>query len=736
MRKEQTFYNPLVLFVFSLMLGSACTTLTDKQNQDKGLNDLLSGGEIAVYVAGDSRVHKTAAEELAFAFDLKPGTGFHPVDHLPPDGPAVIAGLVTEVGDAMDLIRQGKINLHKVPPHMDVYELLLEDNRFYLLGNTPRGMLQAVYKFQEVMRSDVVPGSGFHEKGTFQFNYRVFHPSFEYWPGTREDIRYISHLGATHCLHDHDWQGDRRHFQGYVTSPIFPEAVDPEFVEEGHRELRRLIDDCKDYGLETCMWITELPCQGGPWVPEETRQKFLQRYPKEVLSESGTYQGKVLCFSHPKVREFYSDLMERFFRDFPEISILFVMGLDADGEFCDPETCSRCKGMSKFEQRDRFVNFLIDEGQKFRPGLRVLTTSWGWDRRNPEEFRRRQKELPAASGVFMAAETDGWQAERQTHDQLLNIRNICRERDQLFIGYDDLHWGDDAIHGLNDIQDYPLVVGAKLERWHNLGADGVFDHWGSFNSHISSNSVACREFFLDPLADAETVGRKIALQQFGENAGEAAFQAWRSLERAHAIMSNYSTWPPSQWPNWYAGKNFAPLPESFETKGLSLPAHCVRYALPFVYNDSATSLQGVSDAWKRAYPHYMEAVRHLDEAIAEADDTPVFYSYWWSGEAESPSRLEHLRRQQRYIEGMGLVGREIGIHFGLNALYNRLDGDAEAYLRESGPLIREDIEACRAIAEFFGRTSFRSDYYKQMYFKWKELYSKKAALSEAYLSEN
>ena len=292
------------------------------------------------------------------------------------------------------------------------------------------------------------------------------------------------------------------------------------------------------------------------------------------------------------------------------------------------------------------------------------------------------------------------------------------------------------IHGLNDIQDYPLGVGAKLERWHNLGVDGVFDHWGSFNNHISSNSVACREFFLDPLADAETVGRKIALQQFGEEAGEAAFQAWRSLERAHAIMSNYSTWPPLQWPNWYAGKNFAALPESFETKGLSLPAHCVRHALPFVYNDSATSLQGVSDAWKRAYPHYMEAVRHLDEAIAEADDTPVFYSYWWSGEAKSPSRLEHLRLQQRYIEGMGLVGREIGIHFGLNALYNRLNGDAEVYSREAGPLLREDIEACRAIAEFFGRTSFRNDHYKRMYYKWKELYSQKAALSETYLSEN
>lgn len=735
MKKAKPYYNLLELFMFFLILGSACTTFKDKQKQDKDLNDLLSGGEMALFVAGDSRVHKTAAEELAFAFDLKPGIEFHHVDHLPSDGPVVIAGLITEVEDAMDLIRQGKINLHNVPPHMDAYELLLEDNRLYLLGNTPRGLLQAVYKFQEVMRVDVVPGHGFHEKGTFQFNYRVFHPRFDYWPGKREDIRYISHLGATHCLHDHDWQGDRRHFQGYVTSSIFPEAVDAEFVEEGNRELRRLIDDCKDYGLETCMWITELPCQGGPWLLEETRQKFLQRFPEEVLSESGTYQGKVLCFSHPKVREFYSDLMEKFFRDFPEISILFVMGLDADGEFCDPESCPRCKGMSKIEQRDRFLNFLIEEGEKYRPGLRVLTTSWGWDRQYPEEFLERQKDLPSSSGVFMAAEVDGWQMERQVHDQMVTVRDICREQNQLFIGYDDLHWGDDSNHGLNDIQDYPLGIGAKLARWHNLGADGVFDHWGSFNNDISSNSVACREFFLNPLADPETVSRKIAHQQFGEEAGESAFQAWKAIERAHAILSNYCTWPPQQWPGWYAGKNFAPTPGAFETKGVKASPGWIKHAAPFVYNDPETSLQGVSDAWKMAYPYYMEAVRHLDEAISRANDQPVFYSFWWSGEEESPSRREHLRRQKIYCESMGLVGREIGIHFGLNATYDSLGGDADAYFLEAGPMLREDMEACRAIEGYFKLLNAQDDDNRPG-LKRRELYGEKADAIEAYLSEN
>ncbi|MCF7854999.1 MAG: hypothetical protein K9N51_09395, partial [Candidatus Pacebacteria bacterium] len=58
-----------------------------------------------------------------------------------------------------------------------------------------------------------------------------------------------------------------------------------------------------------------------------------------------------------------------------------------------------------------------------------------------------------------------------------------------------------------DLQDFPLGVGAKIARWHELEADGVFDHWGAYNETVPSNSVACREFFLNPLADPETVCR-------------------------------------------------------------------------------------------------------------------------------------------------------------------------------------------------------------------------------------
>ncbi len=685
-----------------------------------------------IHMPGASRVHATARMELRDAFPNTPPEALHfsQEDSAPPGG--LFVALLGESEVARRLALQGMINLHNVPPDTDAFEVLLHEDTLYLLGSTPRGMLQAVYEFQEMARAGTPLAPALHKRGVFQFKERYFHPRFEGWPGERADIRYISHLGASHCLMTHDWNGDLRHLQAYVTSGIFPKSVDAESVEQYGKDLRKLMDACLDYALEPALWITELPCQGGPWVPETARQQWLQRFPEEVLSECGTYQGKVLCFGHPEVQAFYRDLLQQFFRRFPEVSTLFLFGLDSGGEFCDPQQCSRCKGMSKFEQRDRLLKFLLEEGQKVRPGLRVLTTGWGWSG-DTDQFLARQKQLPAGGGLYLAAETDGWQPERQLHDLLINARDICREQGQTFIGYDDLHWGDDTVHQLNDIQDYPMGIGAKLRRWHVLQADGVFDHWGGFNKDISCNSVACRAFFLNPLADPETACREIAVKQFGETAGAPALQAWKSLEQAHAILSNACTWAPTQWPGWYPGRECAPIPEDFEKLGIT-GGEPPRAAAAIIYNppDLAERLQRVGDAWRAAFPFYQKAVEFMHEAVEKADDTPLFYAFWWSGNEQSPSRREHLRREGLYLESMGLTGREIGIHFSLNALYEKVNHDPAAYKHQAKSLLLEDVLACQEAADFFDRVKRESDD-RLRDRNWSSLYRAKADRIKAYL---
>lgn len=632
----------------------------------------------------------------------------------------------------------GAIDLHNQPPGTDAFAVVEHEGALVLAATTPRGLLHAVYALAD--RLDLGEGiaSASPLQAAFHIPRRIFHPRFDAWPGERADIRYISRIGASHCLVDHDWQGSLRNLQGYVTSPVFPAAVDPGTVARQHAGLRRMLDDCLDYGLEACLWLTELPCQGGPWVPEARRREFLTRFSADALADSGTYEGQVLCFSHPVVQELYRDLLERFFRDFPEIGILFVFGRDSSGEFCDPVLCPRCRGMTHFDQRDRLLRFLLEEGAKVRPGLQVLTTGWGWDH-EMREFVERQRRLPPGCGVYLAAEKDGWQAERQAHDFLREVRGVCAERGQLFIGYDDLHWGDDTVHGLRDIQDYPLGVGAKIRRWRSLQADGVFDHWGTWSEDVSCNSVACRAFFLNPLSDPEAVCRGIASGQFGEACGVHVARAWAALERAHAVLSNACTWSPGQWPGWYAGRGSAPVPATFAaivagTAGdWRMGGELLKPNGSFPYNAGTLGdlLQAVSDAWSRAGPHYEEAVLAMRSALKAADDARVGYAAWWSGARAVPSRREHVRRQLLYLESMAVIGREMGLHFGLFALYERRSRDAAQFREEAPDLMRADRDACIAAALFVEGLGERCPAGLSA---WPGLYRKKAREIEEYLA--
>ena len=215
--------------------------------------------DMPVCMPGSSRVLKTALQEIAMAF---PNTSQEAL-HVSSDDKAQTGGLFVallgESATAQTLARNGLSELHNAAADADAFEVLLHDGVLYLLGNTPRGMLQAVYEFQEMAREGTPLTANTHRRGTFQIRQRVFHQRFDGWPGEPADIRYISHLGASHCLLTHDWSGDLRHLQAYVTSPVFPAAIDPAEVEKNGKALRRMVDTCLDYGIEPALWITELP---------------------------------------------------------------------------------------------------------------------------------------------------------------------------------------------------------------------------------------------------------------------------------------------------------------------------------------------------------------------------------------------------------------------------------------------------------------------------------------------
>jgi hypothetical protein len=690
-----------------------------------------------IYCPGSSPVHATALAELARVLGVGAWMALERTDPAALTAGTIHLAVEGESPAVDALIRRDAINLAGAGG-TDAFAVLESAGALILAAVSPRGLLQAVFELEDLLAREPRPAEPISLQRAFAFPRRIFHQRLDGWPGTLDDLRFISRFGASHCLVTHDWGGTLRNLQGYVTSAIFPRGVDPALVARQRAGLRFLLDGCARYGLEPCLWLTELPCQGGPWVAEAERQAFLEKFPTDAVSDSGTYEGAVLCFSHEKVQAYYRDLVRKFCADFPEVGTWFVFGLDSGGEFCAPSTCPRCRGLSRLEQRDRLLRFLIEEGRAVRPGLEVLTTGWKWDR-EPADFLAHQRALPPRCGVYLAAECDGWQPERQSHDFLRAVRTVTRERGQAFIGYDNFFWGDDTVHRLDDIQDFPLGIAAKLRRWHELGVDGIFDHWGTAYSDLPSNAIALRASLLEPLTDPIRLGREIALRQFGAIAGEKVAAAWEALDQAHAALSEACTWPPLQWPGWYRGRGYVPTPQAFILEGAVLGAGesgpqplKPNGASPYNAGSLADLLGNVGHAWAQATPHYARAITAMREAVGVASDEPVGYAHWWTGAPAVPTVREHLRRQLLYLESMAMVGREIGLNFALHALSERAGHRDAAYRTAGSDLLREDCAACLESAEYLERVAAGRT--EVPWATWPALYRQKAAGITAYLA--
>jgi hypothetical protein len=180
----------------------------------------------------------------------------------------------------------------------------------------------------------------------------------------------------------------------YVPSTAFPNATDAKVLERNRASLRKYLDWCQLYGMGGAMWLCEMPCQGGPWTPEPLRKAFLDRFPAECLSDTGTYQGKLPCLAHPQVQQEYRRMTRQFLTDFPGVSMFLIFTGDSNGDLCDPVTCPRHKGVSKLKQYNRLLALMAEEGRKVRPDFQVFSVAWSWKFRSDPDYFPQQAALP------------------------------------------------------------------------------------------------------------------------------------------------------------------------------------------------------------------------------------------------------------------------------------------------------------------------------------------------------
>lgn len=580
----------------------------------------------------------------------------------------------------------------------DAYEIAMLDGVVVVNGANARSVLYGVFELEDIIAEHGGVPKGLARRARSSLRLRLLHPRVHGGFGSyrRSDFEFLARCGGDVAHLTHDWMKEKTLFS-FVPSTAFPKAEDPQTLDLNRARLRQYLEWCKLYGLEAAMWLCEIPCQGGPWTPPAVRQAFLDRFPAECLSESGTYQGKVLCLAHPRVEQEYRRMMRQFLMDFPDVAMFLVFTLDSNGELCDPATCPRHQGVSKLTQYNRLLALLTTEGRKVRPDFQVFSVGWSWKFRGQADFLSQQSALPAGAGLTLPPDGEAWSFDRKTTDLLVQARALTRERGQAFLGYDIFLWGDDTVFseiegsrlprglGVTRLYDFPLGIAAKLRRWQGLAADGFFDQWGTMAEYISCNAVALRDLVFHPEnaepARLEAWAQSLAARRFGPAAAPLMLAAWKEIEAAQQIQSDHTYYWHHLRPAWSDPVLQCPITlealreaKIFHSGRSSLEPskpHGSRDYSP--YRDDVSAAKAIAPALRRAAEHFGKALVHLQAARPlVGEDIRSMLDHWYQPEPGAAARLtprqvldeqmiavrlqEHCqRRMSRFFEAWALV---------------------------------------------------------------------------------
>jgi hypothetical protein len=615
---------------------------------------LPPGSFTRIQTAGATPPLRTAAESLRGFLRERNGGADVVIEPETTTGPVAPAAGTIVLGTPTDsplLARwtaEGRLVLGAAAAASDAYEIAVLDGCLVVTGASPRALLYGVYELQDVLAEHGGVPAGLRRQARPALALRLLHPRVRGGFGSyrQSDIECLARAGGNVAHLTHDWMGEKTFFS-FVPCPEFPRAVDAPALEANRRHLRQYLDWCRLYGLDAALWLCELPCQGGPWVPEARRQEFLGRFPADCLADTGTYEGKGLCLAHPLVEQAYRGMIRRFCTDFPEVAMLLVFTLDSNGELCDPATCPRHQGVSKLTQYNRLLALMLEEGRALRPGLQVFSVGWGWKFRGEPDFLAQQAGLPAGAGLASLPDGEAWSFDRKLTDALVASRAVTRERGQAFLGYDIFFWGDDTVFPQTQLYDFPFGIARKLQRWQALGADGIFDQWGTQAEYVQCDAVALRERLFHPepadSAGLEAWAESLARRRFGPAAAAPVLAAWQEIERAQQIQSDHAYYWHHLRPGWSGPVLSCPLTlEALQGVNLSggeppKPYGKTDYA---PHRDDVSRATALGPALAQAAEHFGKAVKQLEQALLVIPPVPrSLLDHWYTPEAGAAARL-------------------------------------------------------------------------------------------------
>lgn len=597
-----------------------------------------------------------------------------------PESGTIIIGTTADNPILKQWEEKGILNINASDKGDDNYEIVQKDGCIAVNGANQRAVLYGVFELEDILAAKNGIPTNFKSIAKPSMKYRILHPLSPrgkrsgFTKYQKSDFEFIARCGGNFAHLTHDWMQEKTLFS-YVPSTEFPNAVDQKKIEENRKILRQYIDWCKIYGLQAAMWLCEMPCQGGGWVDSPRRKAFLEHFPAECLSETGTKQGKVLCLGHPKVEKEYRRMIRQFATDFPEVKMLLVFTLDSKGEFCDPASCPRHKNVSKLTQYNHLLSLMTEEGRKINPDLQVIFIGWSWILRGDTEYFAQQEAFSEGTGISLPADAEAWNYDRKITDLMIHSREIARNHHQTFLGYDNFLWSDDTWfddksrneanmpEGITEIYDYPLGIAAKLRRWQALDADGFFDQWGTKAEYVQLNAIALRELVFHPEKNnhknIQKWAESLTKKRFGEKATPLLLSAWEEIEKAQQLLSDHTYFWHIQRPMWSGPVLKTPLTvealQAVEIDNKTEPSK------PYGSHDYAPIRDDIKSARALVVPlgqaadHFGNALAYLQEALPlVSKETKSDFDHWYQEKPDAPTRLTPQQLLEEQITSVRL----------------------------------------------------------------------------------
>lgn len=510
----------------------------DKEQILAGLEKLgiTSEYKIAIYQT-DDKVVSTAAEVLV-RFFAKAGISID-TEKVNEVGEMQIILMLNDTSDEQkSLFEKNEIITLKFTAEDDASHVVKDGNNIIIAGSNGRSVLFGAYDFEDyVMYSgsdalNITRTWDFRTRGQSLGFYRNPYENFKNTEITEEKIEYLSRLGVNLFFPSFDDEGYEPFFMSFVKSEVFSFQTSPD--EELVNKLDSLIELLSKYGIDYYQWIAEpglVSSMGGD----------ASQYPEGAVGtvKTGGTSVQTLCINHPKVQEYFTEMMAKFIERFPDCKGIVLYTTDGNVSFCDASECTTCKGTldesaqkaGAFAKENlaKLVTVLTESANATDPEFEVVFQPSADYSSSDLAYLLEESKYSALLTSWSDGEHDIIITDKAKPNQDISAVIEAAEEKDIPLYVCSLINRSESIP-----QGFPYTFGAveHIKKLHEWGFGSSVEFAGPTASCNTITAVTMKQYWSDVNTDSDEYVKYLTKVQFGTEAGELMYQAQVKIDEA------------------------------------------------------------------------------------------------------------------------------------------------------------------------------------------------------------